>query len=693
MKRKIFTFLFIIFSICIKANFTLAGSTITQTGTDTDLSGITAIAGVTSMQAGLGSATEYTIYNIGNLNLIIDGNLTINASKEILLIGALSPRSIVTVNGTLNIDDYELINGFTAYRQRTAIRTTYDNIDCCNNYSLEIANSGTLNMQGGAIESSSSILFNIDSTINIQDGRIELLSTPDPDYQIRQYSNNLTANNFILIKFAMTMIGTPIQFDGYLPSHAENGISFSSASSNLEYVFRNYSGGARGNRLDLGLWASKKGKIINSSDGTNVIINEHKAGDASSIGTWQITKEIAPTILDESSNPVENVKMFIRDTDNGNRTDGNGYNFVDDRTYFQSSNINGLILTTEVLTGAVNQLNTGVVSFDRRSKNNDINDEFDILFYHYNKILSKSIQKLKGINELTFEWTMFNDSNITEQDPTVVAAYTSIDDLGQLYDYAKYWKQINQTNIEIPNLDQLLIENESSLLNIGDYNLVVDASAVSVFFVDTSTKTITLKSNTLLTTNKFKGIKTIASVTILNGATLEHGYIDANGTNKFVNLQWNQATTNDVSIVNKDNLSLITGPTTASIQYKNHFLVPATHPTNGIEIQIDILSNGPNLFKEIIPEEDINFVRLDIDLIDIGTELNQLEMLKISKRLLAKLEAINSAMLNSVTPTLIVNETITNIASDGTLINQEAILTILKRLLTKVTVAREALKN
>lgn len=693
MKKNILTFLFFTFTIYVQATFTLtSASIITQTNTDSDLSGLASISGVTLVQVGLGTDSEYTIYDIGDRQLIINGNLTIDASKEMLLVGSSAPRSVISVIGTLNIKDLETINGFTSYLQRTAIRTTYDNNDCCGNFSLDITDSGTFNMQGGGIECSSSIKFYTNSTVNIQDGRIELLSTPDPQYQIRQFSNNLTTNNFKMVKYAMTMIGTPIQFDGYTPTIADEGINFSVNSPNTEYSFRDYSGGGRGNRLDLGLWRDKKGKIINSSNGTNVIVQEHLIGNSASTGTWQIIKEIAPKIIDENSVPIQNAKMFIRDTNNSKRVDGNGYNFTDDRTYFETSSASGLIPTTEILTGVVNHLSTGTVVFDRRSKNDNTDDEFDIYFYHYNKVLTKSIQKLKGISELTYDWTMFDDTNITETDVTEVAAYSTIGDLGQLYDYAKYWKQLNQTNLEIPTINELLIVNESSLLNIGDYNLIVDATANSVFSVDTNTKTITIKSNTLLTSSKFKGIKTTANITLNNGATLEHGYIDGNGVNKFVHLRWNQSTTNDVSVINKDNLSAIYFLSPVTTVFKCHFLVPSTLPTNGIEVQVDILSNGPNLYKETIPQEDINFVRLDIDLIDIGTELNQLEMLKMTERLLAKTEAIKSAMNNSTTPTLIINESITTTFHDGTLQNQETILIILKRLLSKVTATREAVK-
>jgi len=125
--KKCIALLFLNFTISMHASFTLSGSTITQTSTDNDLSGLTLISGVTQMQIASGTDTEFTVYDLGNYNLVIDGTLTIDASKEMLIIGPSAPTSIVLVNGTLNINDYKTLNGFTAYNQRTAIRSTYIN--------------------------------------------------------------------------------------------------------------------------------------------------------------------------------------------------------------------------------------------------------------------------------------------------------------------------------------------------------------------------------------------------------------------------------------------------------------------------------------------------------------------------------------------------------------------------------------
>lgn len=59
---------------------------------------------------------------------------------------------------------------------------------------------------------------------------------------------------------------------------------------------------------------------------------------------------------------------------------------------------------------------------------------------------------------------IFLDKNITETNPATVAAYSTIDNLDQLYDYAKYWKTLNATNLKIPNTSDVLIFGDDNKL-------------------------------------------------------------------------------------------------------------------------------------------------------------------------------------------------------------------------------------
>lgn len=79
--------------------FTLSGSTITQTGTDTSLSGLAGIAGVTTSQE-----AGRTIYNIGaGRNLVFGGTLTINASIEGIVTNSTTTVSHIVFGSTANV--------------------------------------------------------------------------------------------------------------------------------------------------------------------------------------------------------------------------------------------------------------------------------------------------------------------------------------------------------------------------------------------------------------------------------------------------------------------------------------------------------------------------------------------------------------------------------------------------------------
>ncbi|MGB0427395.1 MAG: hypothetical protein ACPGEC_00530 [Flavobacteriales bacterium] len=93
MKRIICCIAFL-FSVHAFANFTLSGNTITQSGTDTDLSGLSGISGVTTSQQ-----ADIIQYNIGNRRLVIQGTLTIDPEKETLFIGYISGDLVRVRNG------------------------------------------------------------------------------------------------------------------------------------------------------------------------------------------------------------------------------------------------------------------------------------------------------------------------------------------------------------------------------------------------------------------------------------------------------------------------------------------------------------------------------------------------------------------------------------------------------------------
>lgn len=113
------------------------------------------------------------------------------------------------------------------------------------------------------------------------------------------------------------------------------------------------------------------------------------------------------------------------------------------------------------------------------------------------------------------------DTNITESDESVVAAYASIDSLDALYDRIKLWACENQTSAEF-------MTASGSDLDLGSYNLVVDATAAQAFGVSGST--VTVKSSALLAGSKFSKVITSGSISAVNGAIIDAVYQDSTGT-------------------------------------------------------------------------------------------------------------------------------------------------------------------
>ena len=76
--------------------FSYSGGVITQTGTDTDLSGLSGLTGVTVTSY----SSRYEIYDIGTNRLDIEGDLTINPEDNMLISNA--PTAVVP-NMAINV--------------------------------------------------------------------------------------------------------------------------------------------------------------------------------------------------------------------------------------------------------------------------------------------------------------------------------------------------------------------------------------------------------------------------------------------------------------------------------------------------------------------------------------------------------------------------------------------------------------
>ncbi len=161
----------------------------------------------------------------------------------------------------------------------------------------------------------------------------------------------------------------------------------------------------------------------------------------------------------------------------------------------------------------------GFYRVDRRSDSNTNADDFTFKFCSYGHSLSTSSQALKGLGELAVNWVLFDDLTITESDKAIVDAYIEIENSAKFYDRAKSYLTDNYAGET-----STIVARSGNEIDLGSYNLVIDATASSVFALSGST--ITIKATT------FTGdLTTTGTITLSNGASVLGTYTDANGTN------------------------------------------------------------------------------------------------------------------------------------------------------------------
>ena len=517
------------------------------------LVGLDSLSGVTTYQEG-----ERTIYDVGANQVYFIGTLTIDGTTDGIVSTNTSWTFHFRPNSDVTINCYTEINSVRTYHSHKVLSGGKDG-------KVYFDTGANISMNGGWIEAKQvNTPESLQNTIvmNFEDATFGCYESTSTANQFRTFTQNLNVTGkLILIKMSYTIRTTLNNaINAFETRYGVTALRISSTSPGGENEFKNFS--SVGTENIALLWSSKKVAFVNTEKGTDYGVANNAQGNTVSYGTVQIKKEVQPKLVDVSGNPISGAVAFIRDTDNGNRTNGNGYTFSTDRTYTETTDVNGQTQVFEVLTGVVNEPTYDASpDWDYRSKNGNSEDEFDMYFLAYGKLTSVSTQKLKGLNTLQFDWTLFNDPNISETDKATVDAYTSIDNLDQLYDRAKSWK-VASANVEVPTIDSLLFTgNGTQLLMPKDWSLLVKKDATSVFAVNVATKLITIKATALVGGAKFTNIKCQGTGTVtadtdedLTGIGIE----DANGNARVTLLQTTTGDTLEISIDNKTSWAAVT---------------------------------------------------------------------------------------------------------------------------------------
>jgi len=509
--------------------FSLSGSTITQTGTDNDLSGLSSVSGVAVIDE-----RNHAVYNVGNRQIRINGTLSLDPETEELIFGDGAPHQKVQINngGVFNVgEEIDIGAAQNRFSSGTAIRFTDASTDSFREAEadLRVNSGGTFNWFGGSIYMNNPMAFMEGSFVTIHSQQCQAIMQTS-GVQIRQRSSNTDIRGLITRGTFITMIANAVRVAGWQPFDSGNqALSFSSSSpDNQFYIIEDFdASGLSGQHIAF--WSQVWGRLISNSEGTSVIAGGNSNSSNTNRGFYEIRQPTNINLRAFSGGSVDGVKLHIVDTDNGNRLEAGVFlqspSYLDDMVYthqfdasgFNSFDVDGGILTGVVYKRAGADRNSDIV-WDRRSRLNDTTDTFRMAFFGYGYGIGILDVSLRGLGGTTVSQVLFDDLSITEPDLATVQAYTQISDANQLYDaYAAFLFE-NYEGEESFDLNRM-----GDLIDAGPLNIVLDPTAPDAFDFDGSTITINTGDNFTgnITT---QGIVTEGAVEVLGVIT------DANGT-------------------------------------------------------------------------------------------------------------------------------------------------------------------
>lgn len=489
----------------------LTGQYITQSGTDADPSGLSAMTGVTTISQGSGGSLR-KVYDLGNNQLLITGTLTHDPDFHEIIAnvryGLMYRTGSVVTYGVART-----VNGKTTYSKGTGIVSTYVG-DFFQLFGIAFQ-AGVFDWYGGVIKFSGAISHGGGSNFR----------TYSNDCVFQQHSVSGQFRSLGTPTFnGLTVQGVGVDFVFFLAGGWNN------FSVNYERGYYQTPAGGGSNRTILNPQFANNQAYIdvvsNQASGTQQVTTIKntdvfpRLGKLSnnSYADFPVVESLSMTISNSNNTLAQNVVAYIKDSDNGARKNSLVTNYINDRKYIATSNGSGIANLGDILTLVAihNNLTDSTVNLDYRGNYGNSNADFDIYLgsYEHNPAVTK--QSLIGNGGKSVAWTMFNDTNITlnrtnalaklASSFTVDAATKTItvsanSGLEDLYDIAKAYKYNGtKENFETPAIDKLLVNANGLILTLAeDWDLVIE-TGVSLL-KDTKFKEVVLTGTGLLTNN------------------------------------------------------------------------------------------------------------------------------------------------------------------------------------------------
>lgn len=461
--------------------FALSGSNITQTGTDANLSGLSAVAGVTTKVLGSGNFIKTYYYLPNNTNLVYN-DLSINPRSECLVFGT---GAVTLSNGSstavLNIGALITQNGGTYGSSAEAI-IFQDNSGLAYTVTsgLKITQ-GTLNWYSGRIRCQTCIGIgspNYNNNGNASAallGRIEkyavleVMASPSGQAGESCQMEFAAAPSFVLN--GLTVIGygsspqsvlwgmcTPTQYSNppVLNLQGAAGLTYQAGSFGTAPVTASQAPQSRqSNFLTLygltssasnkaaNIWLGSLLRVVNASVGSALPVVEHNGDSQHSQGYVEIRNEAKLSFQTQAGAAIANAVCYLRDSNNGKRKLYNlcqqNINNTTDKVYIQSTDATGLAsftgTTNSILLCAVAHLNAVYSGLNNSGENakdfrsmSGVEGADDFRFhtwaYGYSYLQTNVALRSDGV-AYAQSMTLLTDVNVTLSETAAVAKLAS----------------------------------------------------------------------------------------------------------------------------------------------------------------------------------------------------------------------------------------------------------------------------
>lgn len=454
--------------------FALAGSVITQSGTDTAatvITGLQAIAGVTSV-----SYSTYTrIYIPYKLN--ITGSMTTDSTVGLSMTrgGTFANEITIGSGASWTAKEVRNLNGYNYYYQLPSLdfnnAALSGSIWSSSSFNAIIVNGGTMDFANITINGNGGYWWN-GGTIRFRDvitNAQGLSSVADTQFTTQSGTPTLDIIGWKVIG-GKIFIGTAniTNFKGVQPVFMQRGFGTSVNS----FVLQDFVGGG-GNYGDLSAYANPNYEARNLGIGTSTTYFPWISGEANSRGTIRATSDIDLSLTNNLGANVDGFISYLKDNATGAPT-----GFTTNNYYINTATGNSL--SQKILIGVLVASAGAAASFVKRSAT-QTNDLFAFNVFDYNhNILTTQAFNLAGTGVKSATAIAIADTNVTLTKANALAklassftvntstntiTVTASSTLDDVYDALKAYKcQAVQANLEYPTLTTLPVAASGSSL-------------------------------------------------------------------------------------------------------------------------------------------------------------------------------------------------------------------------------------